>query len=154
MFFGSSARTSRRSTPAPPSLLPQTQPSTQSQPLKRQRSVTPSISTSGPGVSIPDADDPLTRSPLAKRKRLSEMRGSSRLGAQVVGNGDANVDGMDEGEAVNGITESEMVITASPEDEDNGEEEDGEEDSSDESEIVDFLAEGFFDEENQDNEES
>lgn len=79
------------------------------------------------------------------------MRGSSRLGAQVVGNGDANEDGMDEGEAENGVPVSEMATTASPENdgESDDDEEDGEEDSSDESEIVDFLAEDLFNGENE-----
>ncbi|KAG8741661.1 Carboxy-terminal domain (CTD) phosphatase [Ceratobasidium sp. 414] len=112
----SSTRTSRRGTPAP-------QPP--SQPLKRQRSVTPSIATS---VSNLDAD-PLTRSPLAKRKRLSEMRGSSGLGNQLNLTPDQS--------ETNGAD-----VVATPE---NGEDsEESEESSSDESEIADFLAEDLF----------
>lgn len=72
------------------------------------------------------------------------MRGSSRLSAQVVANGD--VDEMEEGEE-GGVVDPEVVATASPED---GEEsEDSEEESSDDSEIVDFLAEDLFTEENE-----
>ncbi|KAG9125989.1 hypothetical protein FRC07_005322 [Ceratobasidium sp. 392] len=115
----SSRRTSRNGTP-----VPQQQPS---QPLKRQRSVTPSIITeSDPNL---DPNDPLTRSPLAKRKRLSEMRGSSRLGNQ-------------------------LDITPAPSPTENGKEQNNDEgeaesddessSSSDDSDIADFLAEDLF----------
>ncbi|CAE6390612.1 unnamed protein product [Rhizoctonia solani] len=100
---GNGSVSSRGSTPVPGS----------SQPLKRQRSVTPGIVTSGL-----DPSDPLTRSPLAKRKRLSEMRGSSRLGAEVEVNG-AEVNEEDE-------------------------EDDSSSSSSSDSEIADFLADGLF----------
>ncbi|QRW12188.1 NLI interacting factor-like phosphatase [Ceratobasidium sp. AG-Ba] len=115
----SSAKTSRNGTPAP-------QPQPSSQHLKRQRSVTPSITTSVPA----DSDDPLTRSPLAKRKRLSEMRGSSRLNNEV----DIGVE-----------TE---ITTESPENgqPDQEEDSDDESSSSDDSDIPDFLAENLFDE--------
>ncbi|CAE7133652.1 unnamed protein product, partial [Rhizoctonia solani] len=82
--------------------------------LKRQRSTTPSIIT---GESL-DPNDPSTRSPLAKRKKLTEMRGSSRLGVEVEANGiKANGDEQDE---------------------------DDSESSSSDSEIADFLAEDLF----------
>ncbi|KAG9090965.1 Carboxy-terminal domain (CTD) phosphatase [Ceratobasidium sp. 370] len=112
----SSARTSRRGTPVPQS---------SGQPLKRQRSVTPSIIT-----SVPELDaDPLTRSPLAKRKRLSEMRGSSGLGNQLNLTPDPS--------EANGAD-----VVGTPE---NGEDsEESEESSSEESEITDFLAEDLF----------
>ncbi|KAG8733097.1 hypothetical protein FRC11_008741, partial [Ceratobasidium sp. 423] len=92
---------SGRSTPVPAS----------SQPLKRQRSVTPGIVTADL-----DPNDPTARSPLAKRKRLSEMRGSSRLGIEVEANG----------------------VEA------NGEDDQDDESSSSDSDIEDFLAEGLF----------
>ncbi|CUA76285.1 hypothetical protein RSOLAG22IIIB_06191 [Rhizoctonia solani] len=101
---------SRESTPVPGS----------SHQLKRQRSTTPSIVTSG-GVSDPNDT---TRSPLAKRKRLSEMRGSSRLGIEVEANGTVN-----------------------------GEEDDDSESSSSDSEIADFLAEDLFGGDGSDEEE-
>ncbi|KAF8756225.1 Antiviral helicase [Rhizoctonia solani] len=104
---------SRGSTPVPGS----------SQPLKRQRSITPGIVTSGL-----DPNDPMTRSPLAKRKRLTEMRGSSRLGTEM---------------EVNGVTA-------------NGEDDDDDDDSSSsssDSDIEDFLADGLFGEGEEEEEE-
>ncbi|ELU38759.1 hypothetical protein AG1IA_07195 [Rhizoctonia solani AG-1 IA] len=104
---------SRWSTPVPGS----------SQPLKRQRSITPGIVTSGL-----DPNDPMTRSPLAKRKRLTEMRGSSRLGTEM---------------EVNGVTA-------------NGEDDDDDDDSSSsssDSDIEDFLADGLFGEGEEEEEE-
>ncbi|KAH7334474.1 hypothetical protein B0J17DRAFT_618419 [Rhizoctonia solani] len=105
---------SGRSTPVPST----------SQPLKRQRSRTPSIVTTGEDL---DHNDSTTRSPLAKRKRMSEMRGSSRLGIEV------------EVEA-NGV-------------EANGDDDDGSESSSSDSEIEDFLADGLFGENGEEAEE-
>ncbi|KAG8730613.1 Carboxy-terminal domain (CTD) phosphatase, partial [Ceratobasidium sp. 428] len=114
---GVSRRTSRNGTPVPQA---------PSQPLKRPRSVTPSIVTSGSELDM-DPNDPLTRSPLAKRKRLSEMRGSSRLANEL--GSTPNPDGVD-------------VAVASPE---NGKDSMGSDDesseSSSDSDIDDFLAE-------------
>ncbi|KAF8711835.1 Antiviral helicase, partial [Rhizoctonia solani] len=105
---------SRGSTPVPGS----------SQPLKRQRSITPGIVTSGL-----DPNDPMTRSPLAKRKRLSEMRGSSRLGTEMEVNG----------------------VTANGEDDDD--DDDDSSSSSSDSDIEDFLADGLFGEGEEEEEE-
>lgn len=92
------------------------------QPLKRQRSVTPSLVT----LCELDPNDPNTRSPLAKRKRLSEMRGSSRLGNEI-GADDATVNGAEpnkDGDADDGDQESS--------------------ESSSDSDIEDFLAADLF----------